>query len=94
MPPREQRTDESKSGAARRANERIVRRSEALHFNARIPLMCECDDADCTALLLLSRDEYRDARSDPGAFICAPGHTLTGAGPPALQTERYWILRR
>ena len=62
--------------AFRAANEKIERRRIELEVaDERTPYLCECDEPSCTQALLLTRDEYRRARSTDRSFVVLPGHT-------------------
>lgn len=43
-----------------------------------LDLVCECGDADCTARIAMSVQEYEQLRSDPLRFAVVPGHELAG----------------
>jgi hypothetical protein len=59
----------------REANEKI--RARALELGVqepRSPYLCECDDGRCTAVILLTAEEYEQVRSRPRQFVLVPGH--------------------
>ena len=59
----------------RDANEQIRARALQLGFSGqRSPYLCECGDRGCTAVLLLTAEEYEDVRSGSRRFVVAPGH--------------------
>lgn len=66
----------NRSQRARASNERIARSAFRLHFVSRVPFLCECDDQDCTELVMLALDDYEQAR--PRA-ITAPAHDASQA---------------
>lgn len=70
----------SRPDAARSSNEHIADRAVELRFVSRIPLLCECSDASCRQLVLLTVDDYREARRDAD-YLTAPGHAVEGAAP-------------
>jgi hypothetical protein len=57
----------------RAANERLRERFEALTFEGRRPVICECADPGCMQVLDVPDAEYERAR-DENRFIVAPGH--------------------
>jgi hypothetical protein len=59
----------TRTGAVRVANDHIAARAEALHFISRVPLLCECDDPGCRALVLVSLDEFGRLRRTGEAVI-------------------------
>ena len=82
------RPDEVRSG-----NDRIAERAEQLHFVSRVPMLCECSDPDCSQIVLIDLDAYRQLRADPRRYLTAPEHTLEGAKLEA-KYRGYWLLRR
>lgn len=63
----------------RDANERIAeRRAELPAVEGRTPFLCECEDERCTALVLLSAEEYGLVRKDATRFVVVPGHPTHG----------------
>lgn len=61
----------------RAANERIERSAEELAPTAdRLPFICECPDARCRSVALLSLVDYEMVRSRGDWFLAAPGHEV------------------
>jgi hypothetical protein len=60
-----------RTSAVRASNDHIARRAEALRFTSRVPLLCECDDPGCQALILVSLDDFRRLRRRGDAVIAA-----------------------
>ena len=58
-----------RTSAVRASNDHIARRAEALRFTSRVPLLCECDDPGCQALILVSLDDFRRLRRRGDAVI-------------------------
>jgi hypothetical protein len=59
----------------REANEQIRAKAVELGFSGqRSPYLCECGDRGCTAVLLLTAEEYEDVRSSSRRFVVAAGH--------------------
>lgn len=60
----------------RDANEKIDERRVDLGVDAdRTPFLCECEDEQCNAVLLLSKDEYADVRAGGSRrFLVLPDH--------------------
>lgn len=59
----------------REANEKI--RAKADDYDApleRTPFLCECPDTSCTAIVLLTMDEYVAVRADDRHFFTVAGH--------------------
>ena len=69
---------------ARKANDRIARKAEQLHFVSRVPMLCECSTPGCHAIVMVSLDDYREIRLTDDSFLTAPGHD---AGKAALESE-------
>jgi hypothetical protein len=64
---------------ARAANERIAEKAERLHFVSRVPMLCECSTPSCREVVMIGLEDYHRIRSDPDAFLTAPGHEIEGA---------------
>lgn len=79
----------SKSAVARARNRRLVEKANLYRFVSRLPLLCECDDPQCEATLLVGFDDYRRAER-AGALLTVPGHLVLDAesGPHGPE---YWI---
>ena len=76
----------------REANERIEgRRAELELEGERIPYLCECEDARCRELVLLTSKEYRAARVDHRHFLLACGHPFR-SGRIAERNEGYMVV--
>jgi hypothetical protein len=76
----------------RRANERIARKAEHLHFVSRVPMMCECDAPDCRTIVMIGLDDYREIRRNSDQFLTAVGHELEGA-EMRQETPTYAVQR-
>jgi hypothetical protein len=48
----------------RESNDQIARTAARLHFVARVPFLCECDDPQCHELVQLSLGDYERARRE------------------------------
>lgn len=60
----------------REANEGIAAAAGGLDLADRIPFICECAEPACTAIVLLSLDEYEAIRDNATHFLNAPGHEV------------------
>jgi hypothetical protein len=61
--------------AFRRANETLEVKAEELGVaQGRTPYLCECEQASCTQVIRLERDEYEDVRANSRRFVMVPGH--------------------
>ena len=61
--------------AFRKANEDIDHARAELKFTGeRAPYICECEEENCTDILMLSLPEYREVRASPRRFALFPGH--------------------
>jgi hypothetical protein len=60
----------------RDANEQIntSAREHGTDEEQAVPFICECADEHCTTIVLLSRGEYDDVRSDSRQFLTVFGH--------------------
>jgi hypothetical protein len=77
---------------ARRANDRIADKAEALRFVSRVPMLCECSDPACRTIVMIGLDEYRAIRRSDGSVLTAPGHHVEG-GALETQTAQYEVRR-
>jgi hypothetical protein len=64
----------------RTANDGISASAEEWEPESRIPFLCECADERCREIVRLTRQEYREVRSDPGHFVNTPGHEASAHG--------------
>jgi hypothetical protein len=63
----------------RTANERIAeRRVDLAAVEGPTPFLCECEDPECTDIVLMSLLDYEGIRSDPVQFLVVPGHVTHG----------------
>lgn len=61
----------------RDANEQLERNAEELAATAGlVPFICECPDADCRTVALVSLVDYEVIRSRGEWFLAAPGHEI------------------
>jgi hypothetical protein len=77
---------------ARRANDRIADKAEQLRFVSRVPMLCECGEPACRAIVMIDLGDYRAIRRTQDAVLTAPGHQVDGAELEA-QTPQYEVLR-
>lgn len=63
----------------REANERIAEKARELELHQPIPFLCECSNMGCFAHLLLTLDQYAEARSDRHGYLTIAGHEVDGA---------------
>lgn len=80
----------------REANEDIADVAEKVGAVETIPFICECAEPTCKEIVLLSRDEYEEVRSDPRVFVNAVGHHVAAQGWAKVIAERdgYVIVRK
>lgn len=60
----------------REANETLAERKivQPSLADRRLPYLCECDDPNCTSIVMLTMVEYETVRSRPTQFVVMPGH--------------------
>ncbi len=56
-----------------------------------LPFLCECDDQSCHEIVRLAAEEYEHVRSNPRAFLLAPGHE---AGAVAVADGRFDVIEK
>jgi hypothetical protein len=57
-----------------------------------MPLFCECDNNECDALVLISREAFAAVETDTSLRLTAPGHTVDDAAHDEKQPG-YWLQR-
>jgi hypothetical protein len=55
---------------------------------------CECSDADCTALIILSRDEYEAVRGDGTHFAIAINHENPLIDRLVSEFDRFAVVQK
>jgi hypothetical protein len=61
---------------ARASNELLSRMAVSHRFapSQGVPFVCECADADCHEIVMLSLNEYEQVRTHPSRFLLVAGH--------------------
>ena len=77
----------------REANESIAAKARELQLELRIPFLCECSNKRCFARVLLTIEEYEQARSAPQRYLTTSGHQVEGAIVIA-QDERFALAEK
>ncbi len=77
----------------RNANERVAEKARELEVGTPIPFLCECSDTRCFAHILLTLEEYEEARSDSPRYLTISGHEVVGALVVA-QDERFALAEK
>jgi len=77
---------------ARAANDRVAEKAKRLQFVNRVPMICECSNRECHAIVMVRLDEYEEIRRDPEAFLVAHGHELEGSRPQSETAD--YVVRR
>lgn len=80
----------SRPEEVRSSNDHVAERAVRLHFVSRVPMLCECSDPGCQAIILIGLERYDELRES--GFFTAVGHTIENAGP-ALREDGYWLQR-
>ena len=65
----------------RNANESVAAKARELEFDLDqpLPFLCECSDTRCFAHIMLTIEEYEEARSGPQRYLTISGHEVRGA---------------
>jgi hypothetical protein len=77
----------------REANDRIADRAIELDWRGPFPILCECGDRRCFAILRVTLEEYESVRAQLEQYLVKPGHELSG-GFLVEQNERLAVLER
>ena len=79
----------------RDANEKLRRGRERLaSADSQTPFLCECEDPCCTAMMLLTVDEYERAREFGDCFLITPDHEDRTSGDPLARAEQYILVQK
>jgi hypothetical protein len=79
----------------RELNDRAEERDRLLSgLESELRVVCECDNLDCTERIPLSREEYREVRSDPRQCVVAPGHQTEGIEEIVKRSDHFEIVRK
>ena len=85
----------------RQINERVKEIDDRMDMAAvgapatdREEFVCECGDMGCMAPLLLTRDEYEQARSDPTYFLVLPERVDPEIERVVAKTERFSVVQK
>jgi hypothetical protein len=62
--------------------------------NARMTVICECGDADCTERLELGAQDYERVRSDARRYVIACGHEIPDVETVVEQGEGYDVVQK
>jgi hypothetical protein len=77
---------------ARGANDRIASKAEQLRFVSRVPMLCECTEPSCRAIVMIGLSEYHAIRRADGSSrlpaIRSREPTATAVPPRPSNTER------
>ena len=71
---------------------RIAEKAEQLRFVSRVPMLCECSEPACRAIVMIDLGDYHAIRRAEDAVLTAPGHQVDGA-ELETQTPQYEVLR-
>ena len=69
-------------------------RGEWFRTHARVLFACECFQADCDAMLSLSREDYESIRSRSTAFAIQPGHYDADVEYIAEHHDTHWVTEK
>ena len=61
---------------------------------ARMTIICECADGDCTERLEIPVPEYEKVRADPRRYIVVPGHELPEYESVIERAEGYDVVQK
>ena len=78
----------------REVNERVETLSTGWSPVVQTDFICECADETCFVRLVLSVDEYREARAEPNRFLVAPDHVYPEGEVVVTENDRYWTVEK
>ena len=76
----------------RDANEHIGAAAGAYGIDSPIPFICECADAQCSAIVRLTLVQYEEVRADSRHFLNIPGHQ--DAAEVVAERDGYVIVEK
>ncbi len=83
------------SALLRQVNDRILEVSAGWGSPAEpIGFLCECGDLDCTAVVTITVDEFREAARVPNRLLVARGHEVPEADAVVERVDAYFIVDR
>ena len=74
----------------REANESIAAKARELRMEPPIPFLCECSNKRCFARILLTIEEYEEARAAPQRYLTTSGHQVEGA--MVIAQDEHFVL--
>jgi hypothetical protein len=79
----------------REANEKLRQGRDSLAAASdRTPFLCECEDTECTATMLLTVDEYERGRQSGDCFLIIPEHEDRTHGETLAREDHYLLVRK
>ena len=66
---RQQPDSGTRTEAVRASNDRIAQRALVLHFTSRVPMLCECHDPGCRAIVPVSLEDFHALRERGGVVL-------------------------
>ena len=66
---KEQPDSGTRTEAVRASNDRIAARAAELRFTSRVPMLCECHDPGCRAIVPVSLDDFYALRQRGGVVL-------------------------
>ena len=76
----------------RKANDRIADKAEQLRFVSRVPMLCECSEKSCRAIVMIELGDYHAIRRSEDSVLTAPGHRVEGTALET-RTSQYEVRR-
>src|SRR5690242_10595076 len=74
------------------------RAEERVHLfggsEVRVGIICECADIHCQERIVISKDAYEQARTEPTHFIVKPGHIVSEVEKTVSVGEGFEIIRK
>jgi hypothetical protein len=59
----------TRTEAVRESNDRIASRAVELRFTSRVPMLCECHDPGCRAIVAVSLEDFHALRAHGGVIL-------------------------
>ena len=79
----------------RHVNESILEVGEQFGVGAtEASFVCECGDASCAELVVLTLQEYEEVRASPYRFFIVPGHDIPDVEDVVEHHQRYDVVEK
>jgi hypothetical protein len=76
----------------RAVNERVAEIQDTASRHT--DFLCECGNLDCTEIISLADEEYREVRASATTFAVVPGHVLPDVETVIEKNDRFYVVQK